>query len=62
MIVRVGSDNLVTTEIDNVELTDGKLDVIKKDDIKEMIGRSPDHQDNMLQRIRFEIGQRDYFT
>ena len=44
------------------ELTDGKLDVIKKDDIKEMIGRSPDHQDNMLQRIRFEIGEVDYFS
>lgn len=43
------------------ELLEGKLDVIKKEEVKKLIGRSPDHQDNLLQRIRFEIGQVDYF-
>ncbi len=45
------------------EITDGKLDVIKKDDLKALLtgNRSPDHQDNMLQRVRFDLGITDYF-
>lgn len=44
------------------ELTDDKLRVIKKEEVKEMLGRSPDFSDAMMMRMRFEIGQRDYFA
>ena len=37
------------------EIIEGKLDVIKKEEVKSLINRSPDHQDNLLQRIRFEL-------
>ena len=46
------------------EITDGKLDVIRKEDVKALLtgNRSPDHQDNLIQRMWFEIGEMDYFA
>ncbi len=44
------------------ELTDKKPDVISKEEVKEFIRRSPDHMDNMLMRMWFEIAVKDYFA
>lgn len=37
------------------EVTEGKLAIIKKDEMKKILGRSPDHADNAQMRIWFEI-------
>jgi len=34
---------------------DGKLKIVPKDEVKEMIGRSPDYSDNLMMRMYFEI-------
>jgi len=44
------------------DLTDDKLRVVKKEHVKEMLGRSPDYSDAMMMRLWFEIGQKDYFS
>ena len=44
------------------EETDDKLRVLKKDKVKEILGRSPDYSDAMMMRIWFEIGAKDYFA
>ena len=44
------------------EETDDKLRVVKKDDVKEMLGRSPDYSDTMMMRMWFEIAVKDYFA
>lgn len=35
--------------------SDGKLQIISKDEIKTMIGRSPDYSDSMMMRMHFEF-------
>jgi len=44
------------------ELTDDKLRVVKKELVKEMIGRSPDYSDALMMRLWFEVGEVDYFS
>lgn len=44
------------------EETDDKLRVIKKEKVKEILGRSPDYSDAIMMRIWFEIGEKDYFS
>jgi hypothetical protein len=39
-----------------------KLDVVKKDLQKEMLGRSPDYLDALSIRIMPELGTLDYFS
>jgi len=34
---------------------DGKLSIIKKDDIKSKIGRSPDYSDAIMMRMYYEL-------
>lgn len=57
--------NSIVEELEQVkrekELTDDKLKIIKKELVKEMLGRSPDYSDSMMMRLWFEIGQKDYF-
>lgn len=36
---------------------DGKLKVVSKDKIKELIGRSPDYSDNLMMRMWFELNK-----
>ncbi len=43
------------------DLTDDKLRVVKKEHIKELLGRSPDYSDAMMMRLWYEIGMKDYF-
>jgi hypothetical protein len=43
-------------EVDN---DDTKIKLIKKDDIKKNLGRSPDHLDNFIMRMFFEV-ERQY--
>ena len=60
-----GRDKIVE-ELEQVkrekELTDDKLRVIKKEQVKEVLGRSPDYSDAMMMRLWFEIGEKDYFS
>jgi len=44
------------------EVTDDKLRVVKKDLVKEMLGRSPDYSDCMSFRMIFELNVVDYFA
>lgn len=44
------------------EVTDDKLRVVKKEYVKDMIGRSPDFSDAMMMRLWFEVGDKDYFS
>lgn len=44
------------------ELTDDKLDVIKKDEQKEMLGRSPDFLDALSIKMMPELDVTDYFS
>ena len=44
------------------EETDDKLRVIKKETVKEMLGRSPDYSDCLSFRLWFEIEKVDYFA
>lgn len=37
------------------EVTDGKLEIISKDDIKTLLGRSPDYADMIMMRMWFEF-------
>jgi len=58
--------DLITEELEQVkkdkEETDDKLRVIKKELVKEMLGRSPDHGDTLMMRMWFEIAIKDYFA
>ena len=47
-----------TPQVDTIE---GKMSVVRKDKIKEIIGRSPDISDAMAFRMVFEIGGGDDF-
>jgi phage terminase large subunit len=57
---------LIVEELEQVkkdkEETDDKLRVVKKDDVKEMLGRSPDYSDSLMMRIWFDLGDVDYFA
>lgn len=44
------------------EITDEKLRVTKKEEVKEMLGRSPDYSDCMSFRMWFELDVVDYFS
>jgi hypothetical protein len=44
------------------ELTDDKLKIVKKDKVKELLGRSPDFADAMMMRMWYEVGEVDYFA
>ena len=44
------------------EITDGKLDVVKKEDQKDMLGRSPDYLDTLSIRMMPELDVTDYFS
>jgi len=44
------------------EVTDDKLRVVKKDDTKEVLGRSPDYADCLSFRMWFELETLDYFA
>lgn len=44
------------------EETDDKLRVVKKEFVKDMLGRSPDYSDTLMMRMWFELGERDYFA
>ena len=44
------------------EVTDEKLRVVKKETVKEMLGRSPDYSDCMSFRLLFELDNMDYFA
>ncbi len=35
--------------------------ILKKEYIKELLGRSPDYSDAMMMRLWYEIGMKDYF-
>ena len=56
----------ITEELEQVkrekELTDDKLRVVKKEYVKDMLGRSPDFSDAMMMRLWFDIGEADYFA
>ena len=60
-----GKDKIIE-ELEQVkrekELTDDKLRVVKKEDVKDMIGRSPDYSDCMSFRMLFELDKTDYFA
>lgn len=43
------------------DITDGKLQIVKKELVKEMLGRSPDYSDCLMMRLWFEVGEKDYF-
>ena len=43
------------------EVTDDKLRVVRKEDVKDMLGRSPDYSDCMSFRMLFELDKMDYF-
>ena len=64
--IRVNKDReLIIEELEQVKKskdeTDDKLRVVKKEDVKEMLGRSPDYSDAMMMRMYFEIAEVDYF-
>lgn len=63
--VETGRDK-ITEELEQVkrekELTDDKLRVVRKEEVKEMLGRSPDYSDAMMMRMWFEVGTFDYFN
>ena len=44
------------------EVTDDKLRVVRKEDVKDMLGRSPDYSDCMSFRMLFELDKMDYFS
>jgi hypothetical protein len=44
-------DNIVQIDIDK----DGPLRVIKKEELKKKINRSPDEADSLMMRMRFEV-------
>lgn len=44
------------------EDTDDKQGLIKKEDMKEILGRSPDHLDSMIMRMAPELTDIDYFS
>ena len=58
--------DLIIEELEQVkkskEETDEKLRVIKKEEVKELLGRSPDYADALMQRMWFELGNKDYFA
>lgn len=64
-IVKEDYRDKITEELEQVkrekELTDDKLRVVKKEYVKDMLGRSPDFSDAMMMRLWFEIGEKDYF-
>ncbi len=41
------------------EVTDDKLRIVKKEKVKELLGRSPDHADNAQMRIWFELSPKN---
>jgi hypothetical protein len=51
--------DIVTEEMEQIKLKDidkdGKLTIIPKETIKEMIGRSPDEWDSIMMRYYFEL-------
>ena len=60
-----GDRDTIIEELEQVkkdkEVTDEKLRVVKKETVKEMLGRSPDYSDCMSFRLIFEIDRMDYF-
>jgi len=63
--VENGRDEIIE-ELEQVkrekDLTDDKYRVVKKDLVKEMIGRSPDRSDTLMLRMLPEVGITDYFA
>ena len=61
-----GDRDTIIEELEQVkkdkEVTDEKLRVVKKETVKEMLGRSPDYSDCMSFRMLFEIDRMDYFS
>lgn len=62
----IQSRDVIIEELEQVkkdkEETDDKLRVVKKQDVKEMLGRSPDYSDCLSFRMWFEIEKVDYFA
>jgi hypothetical protein len=58
--------DLIIEELEQIkkdkEETDDKLRVIKKEKMKEILGRSPDYGDSMMMRMYFELDVTDYFA
>ncbi|HVI80408.1 MAG TPA: hypothetical protein VM715_20095, partial [Candidatus Acidoferrum sp.] len=52
-----------TQELEHVKRRDpdkdGKLKVLQKDEIKELLGRSPDFADMLMMRMFFELQEAD---
>jgi len=65
-IIPTDNKDKIIEELEQVkrekELTDDKLRVVKKEYVKEMLGRSPDYSDAMMMRLWFDIAEEDYFA
>lgn len=57
--------NYIVEELEQVKRdkidSDGKLKIIPKDKVKELIGRSPDYSDALMMRMYFEFEQVNFF-
>lgn len=58
-VIEITSEEMEQVKIKDVD-KDGKLGIIPKDKVKEMIGRSPDEWDSIMMRYYFELQQEDY--
>jgi hypothetical protein len=58
--------NTIIEELEQVKRDkidhDGKLKILPKEKVKELIGRSPDYSDALMMRMYFEIGLNFTFT
>lgn len=58
-VIEVTSEEMEQVKIKDID-KDGKLGIIPKDKVKEMIGRSPDEWDSIMMRYWFELQIEDY--
>jgi len=62
--VRVETKQFIIEELEQVKRKnidkDGKLEIVAKEDVKELLGRSPDFSDAMMMRMYFEVNKQDY--
>ncbi|WP_341216988.1 phage terminase large subunit [uncultured Wocania sp.] len=58
-IIEITSEEMEQVKIKDVD-KDGKLGVVPKDKVKEMIGRSPDEWDSIMMRYYFELEPDEY--
>lgn len=58
-VIEITSEEMEQVKIKDVD-KDGKLGIIPKDHVKEMIGRSPDEWDSIMMRYYFELNNSNY--